>query len=221
MKSLILFLIVFSFNFLAISGAQELQEIKIRGSYYPGGPEEIENVANFYRMIGTLKEEETLADSSQTAHKLEYLGKERFKINKKSIIYCYEKILDEDRETAPVLDPNLRARMYDKEGNLLAEDTLRDKDPSRRDPFLRLTVVYLPYLNNGDVIIRIVRLKGEEEVLLYEREWGVYSHERLKEHDESYHALHGYGYAYKFYPKNQEIRLSDNTIYRVPFSCYM
>ena len=80
----------------------------------------------------------------------------------------------------------------------MAEDTLRDReDPATRDPFLRLTVAYLPYLRNGDVTIRIVRLEGEEEVILYERDDGVYSHERLKRHDQS--DLHGYGYAYRFY----------------------
>ena len=161
------------------STPKELQEIKIYGDYYPGGPEEIEDSERYYRERGFLKEGETLADKPQTAPMLEYLGKERFRIGKKSIIYCYEKILDEDRESAPVFDLNLRARMYDREGNLLAEDTLRDRDPTRRDPFLRLTVAYLPYLNNGDVIIRIVRLEGDEEVLVYEQD-GVYSHEPLK-----------------------------------------
>ena len=169
MKSLILFLFVFSFDSLAMSGfrsqPQELKEIKIYGSYYPGGLEEIERTERFYYEDGVLEEGETLADKPQLAHKLEYLGKERFRVSKKSIIYCYEKILDEDRESAPVFDPNLRARMYDQEGNLLAEDTLRDRDPTRRDPFLRLTVAYLPYLNNGDVTIRIVRLEGRRKYL--------------------------------------------------------
>ena len=112
------------------------------------------------------------------------------------MIYCYEKILDEDRESAIVFNPNLRARVYDREGNLLAEDTLRDGNPGR-NPFAKHIVAYLPYLRNGDVTIRIVRLEGEEEVILYERDDGVYSHERLKRHDQS--DLHGYGYAYRFY----------------------
>ena len=197
MKSLILFLFVFSFDSWAMSRKpKELQEIKIFGDYYPGGPEEIERSERYYRERGFLEEGETLADKPQLAHKLEYLGKERFRVGKKSMIFCYEKILDEAREAAIVFNPNLRARMYDREGNLLAEDTLRDDKPGL-DPFLRSTVAYLPYLRNGDVTIRIVRLKGEEEVILYERDDGVYSHERLKRHDQS--DLHGYGYAYRFY----------------------
>ena len=71
-----------------------------------------------------MKEGETLADSWQTAHMLEDLGKERFKNSR--VVYCHEKILDIDRESAIVFNPNLRARMYDREGNLLAEDILRD-----------------------------------------------------------------------------------------------
>ena len=205
MKSLILFLVVFSFDSLAVSGVQELQEIKIFGDYYAGDPKEIEDSERYYRERGFLEEGETLADKPQTAHMLENLGKERFRIGKKSMIYCYEKILDldEDRESAPVFNPDLRARMYDKEGNLLAEDVLRDGNPGR-SPFAKHTVAYLPYLKNGDVIIRIVRLEGEKEVLLYERT-GIYSHEILKEHDQS--DLHAYGYAYKFYPTNELIKI--------------
>ncbi len=227
MKSLILFLVVFSFDSWAMSWferePQELQEIKIYGDYHPGGPEEIEDTEQYWLKHGVLEEGDTLADSWQTAHFLEYLGKERFRTGIKSMIFCYEKILDEHRETATVIDPNLRARMYDQEGNLLAEDTLRDReDPATRDPFLRLTVAYLPYLRNGDVTIRIVRLVEDEEVILHEKDISFYSHERLKAHHwaDRNSIMHVYGTGYKFYPKGARIRTSANTIYRVPFSCY-
>ncbi len=208
MKSLILILVVFSFDSLAMSWfprePKELKEIKLSGSYYPGGQGEIERTERYYREHGRLKEGQTLADI-HLAHKLEYLGKERFRTGRdwKPIIYCYGEILDEDRETAPVIDPNLRARMYDQDGNLLAEDTLRDReDPATRDPFIRLTVAYLPYLKNGDVTIRIVRLKEEEEVILYEF-LGVRSHENLKAHDRTgwNSNIHVYGSGYKLYKK--------------------
>ncbi len=208
MKSLILFLVVFSFDSWAMSWferePQELQEIKIYGDYHPGGPEEIEDTEQYWLKHGVLEEGDTLADSWQTAHFLEYLGKERFRTGRdwKPIIYCYGEILDEDRELAPVIDPNLRARMYDPEGNLLAEDILRDRNPERKDPFLRSAVIYLPYLRNGDVTIRIVRLEGEEEILLYERDGdGIRSHENLKAHDQTgwNSNLHLYGAGYKLY----------------------
>ncbi|MDE0518995.1 MAG: hypothetical protein OXH36_05530 [Bdellovibrionales bacterium] len=206
MKSLILFLVVFSFNSLAMSWferePQEIQEIKIYGNYHPGGPEEIEDSERFYREHGRLEEGETLADIPGLVY--DYLGKERFRTgrNWKSIIYCYGEILDEDRELAPVIDPNLRARMYDQEGNLLAEDTLRDGKPELKDPFSRLTVTYLPYLRNGDVTIRIVRLEEDEEVLLYEF-LEIRSHETLKAHNRTgwNSNIHLYGTGYKFYRK--------------------
>ena len=204
MKSLILFLLVFSFDSLADSESQELQEIKFSGTYYTGGPKEIESYEKWWRAEGVLEEEETLADSWQTAHKLEYVGKERFNTRGKSIIYCYEKILDEDREKALVFNPDLKARMYDREGNLLAEDILRDSYPDRRNPLRKHVVAYLPYLKNGDVIIRIIRLEGEEEVLLDELP-GIHSHEILKGHDQADRNsnLHIYGHGYKFYPTNE------------------
>ncbi|MDE0118493.1 MAG: hypothetical protein OXM55_00605 [Bdellovibrionales bacterium] len=227
MKSLVLFLFVFSFDSWAMSWfrsePQELQEIKIYGNYHPGGPEEIEDSERYYREHGRLEEGETLADIPRFAHKMKYLGKERFRTGRdwKPITYCYEKILDEDREKATVIDPNLRARMYDKEGNLLAEDTLRDGNPERKDPFLRSAVAYLPYLRNGDVILRIVRLEGDEEVILYEF-LEIRSHETLKAHHwaDRNSNIHIYGSGYKFYPKGARIRTSIDPTYRVPFSCY-
>lgn len=49
MKSLILFLVVFFFDSLAVSGVQELQEIKIFGDYYSGDPKEIEHYEEYWR----------------------------------------------------------------------------------------------------------------------------------------------------------------------------
>ena len=222
MRSLILFLVVYSFDSWAMSWferePQELKEIKIYGKYYPGGPGEIERTERYYRRHGRLEEGETLADIPGLVY--DYLGKERFRYSR--MIFCYEKILDEHRETATVIDPNVRARMYDQEGNLLAEDILRDRKPERTDPFLRATVIYLPYLRNGDVTIRIVRLVEDEEVILHEKDISFYSHERLKAHHwaDRNSIMHVYGTGYKFYPKGAAIRTSADTIYRVPFSCY-
>ena len=222
MKSLILFFVFYSFNSLAMSWfigePRELLEMKIDGVYYPGGPEEIEYYEKLYREDGDIKDGETLADIPGIGY-YNY-GKERFRMNPKTGIFCYEKILDEDRETATVIDPNLRARIYDREGTLLAEDILRDReDPATRHPFIRLTVAYLPYLNNSDVILRIVRLKGEEEIVLYEIEdMDFYAHELLKERD-IYGRFPG-SYAHRFYAKGEGIRTSADTIYHFPFSCY-
>ena len=219
----VLLLFVYSFNSFAMSWfinePKELLEMKIDGTYYPGGPEEIEDYERYYRERGLLKEGETLADlPTRFAHKLKYLGKERFRMNGRSMTFCYEKIMDEDREKATVIDPNLRARIYDKEGNLLAEDILRDRKPESYHPFPASTVAYLPYLNNSDVILRIVRLKGEEEIVLYEIEdMDFYAHELLKERDLYRHLD---SKAHIFYAKGESIITSLGMIYRFPFSCY-
>ena len=169
---------------------KELREIRVSGTYYSGDPKEIKSIEEYYRERGTLKEGETLADIRQLAHKLEYLGKERFYTGSKgSFIYCYGKITDKHRESAVVFNLDLRARMYDREGNLLAEDILRDRNPGRH-PFATFAVAYLPYLNNGDVILRFVRLKGDKEIVLYELK-NLHSHEHLLEHERS---KNPYGY---------------------------
>ncbi|MDE0119395.1 MAG: hypothetical protein OXM55_05245 [Bdellovibrionales bacterium] len=69
-------------------------------------------------------------------------NKERFTTNRFNTVYCYEEILDEDREKAIVLNPNLRVRMYDREGNLLAGDALRDRGHGEHFPS-RSVVAYL------------------------------------------------------------------------------
>ena len=182
------FLSITSFSYLDktkeySNPTKELREIKVYGIYFSGDPKEIEDTEEYYRKRGTLKEGETLADSWQTAHKLEYLGKERFHISSTPMIYCYGKITDKHRESAVVFNPDLRARMYDRKGKLLAEDVLRDSHPGR-DRFAKLTVTYLPYLENGDVAIRFVRLEGDKEIVLRELE-GLFSHENLQEQERS------------------------------------
>ena len=179
----------FSFTSFFFNPTKELRETKVFGAYYSGDPKEIERSEEYYRERGTLKEGETLADSWQTAHKLEYLGKERFKTRLRPLIYCYGEIMDEDRESAVVFNPDLRARMYDRKGNLLAEDVLRDSSPGL-DQFLKRTVAYLPYLKNGDVILRFIRLEKGEEIVLRELK-GLHSHEYLLENERS---KNPYGY---------------------------
>ena len=175
---------------------KELLDIKVYGTYYSGDPKEIEDNEKYWRKEGVLKEGETLADSWQTAHFLEFLGKERFKTRLRPLIYCYGKIMDEDRESAVVFNPDLRARMYDREGNLLAEDVLRDRLPGRH-PFAKFTVAYLPYLKDGDVAIRFVQLEGDKEIVLRELK-GLRSYENFLKHRRNQNPLPG-GYSVRQY----------------------
>ena len=49
MRNFILFLFVFSFDSLAVSESQELQEIKILGDYHAEDPKEIEDSEKWWR----------------------------------------------------------------------------------------------------------------------------------------------------------------------------
>ena len=190
------FLSITSFYLDPTKELKELREIKVYGTYYSGDLKEIEDIEEYYRKRGVLKEGESLADIPYLAHKLVYLGKERLRIRSRPVIYCYGRISDEDRESAVVFNTDLRARMYDREGNLLAEDVLRDRIPGRH-PFAKFTAAYLPYFKNGDVVLRFVRLEKGEEIVFYELK-SLHSHEYLLEHERS---KDPYGYRLHKYNK--------------------
>jgi len=74
--------------------------------------------------------------------------------------YCYKKKKDKE----PFYKQNLRARLYDKDKKLLAEDVSRvswfDESPVRR------IVFYFPYFNIQSGEIKVVRLKeGGEDII--------------------------------------------------------
>ena len=77
--------------------------------------------------------------------------------------YCYEKTPDSKKE--PVINKNLRVRLYDMNKNVIAEDYLRvgyfDKEHN-----LYFTVSYVPYEKKGHYF-QIVRLEGEKEIILW------------------------------------------------------
>ena len=77
--------------------------------------------------------------------------------------YCYNETEEENKN--PVFNKNLRARLYDREGNLLSEDFLRWD--GRSIPKSQSVISYLPYRDEG-YKIHVVRLKGKREVILYD-----------------------------------------------------
>ena len=78
--------------------------------------------------------------------------------------YCYNETDENDKK--PVFRKNLKARLYDKEGNLLSEDFLRWG--GRTIPESQNVISYLPYHDNG-YKIRVVKLEGKKEVILNEK----------------------------------------------------
>ncbi|MCZ0932627.1 MAG: hypothetical protein OXJ52_05700 [Oligoflexia bacterium] len=84
--------------------------------------------------------------------------------------YCYD--INQDKES--IFNKNLKARLYDKEGNILAEDYLRcerDLDGTetchkRTSPSLN---IYLPYSKKA-YKVKVIKIDGEKEIVLNEQE---------------------------------------------------
>ena len=92
--------------------------------------------------------------------------------------YCYW--IKEDKES--VFRENLKARLYDKEGNVLAEDYLRcdrylDKTKTCHTYDQPSLNFYLPYSKKA-YKVKVVKKEGEEEIVLNELE--LFSYEEIK-----------------------------------------
>ena len=170
-----------------------LKEVIIYGDYSSENPNYVEELKKDYIENGYLKEGETFEEKYP-----EFLdrGEERFQFETTN--YCYNKTKEEDRNR-PMLNKNLRVRVYDKEGKMIYEDFVRllypedyDEDGRYSEAYLkqyennyhkptakdglsdssRLVIIYLPYYDNKEVKFNIVRLEGEKEIILSE---GVYA----------------------------------------------
>jgi len=119
----------------------------------------------------SLKVGETLEEALK--NRFSNVGKEGFDYSRYRE-YCYNETDREDKES--VLDKNVLARLYDREGRLLSEDFLRWR--WEFDLESQSIISYLPYHDEG-YKFRVVRLKGKRETVLYETE--IYTQEELRE----------------------------------------
>ena len=85
-------------------------------------------------------------------------------------VFCYNKV----KNKTPIFDKNLKSRLYDKEGKILAEDFIRSNGTDVR--------VYLPYHNNGE--LRLVKLKDGKEITFYTT--SLTAESKLKEYVDKY-----------------------------------
>ena len=175
---------------------KEIAEIFIYGHYAPKDPSRLERVKRSYIKRGWVDEGESFEEKYP-----EYLdnGDESFTFSGGN--YCYNKTKKKDKKSVPHHNLILKARLYDKKGNLLEEDFLRldfpedyDEEGRYSEEYLKKhyrsppggTVIpeeirdtpedgilelrsmeaYLPY-NKAGYEIRIVRLEGEKEVILF------------------------------------------------------
>ena len=137
---------------------KKLEEVVVSGVYAPGGEEAMEKLKKLF-----LEEEEELkaGETIEEAIRNRYPGQLEEHFTHSGMMYCYRKTIIK----APVSNRNLKARLYNGDGEILAEDFLRFSSPDPAD--VSFTVdAYLPYHDGGHEI-RIVRLEGTEEVVLH------------------------------------------------------
>ena len=131
---------------LSIFPDTELKQILIRGSYYPENPEEVKEIEEDYRKRGKLKEGEILQEKYSWMHDI---GKEKY--THTNVHHCYNVVKTTDRERC--YKDNFRVRIYDKEGQMIAEDCLRLQYPDKYDEEGKFSEEYLrkknaPYLGS-------------------------------------------------------------------------
>ena len=130
---------------------KELAEITIYGHYTPKNPKELENLKKklitnkrcdrksypYSRCESSLNKGETVEEAIKDRYA--HVGQESFTLSGGS--YCYNK--KKDKKSVPHHNLILKARLYDKKGNLLEEDFLRLEFPEDYDEEGRYTEYYL------------------------------------------------------------------------------
>ncbi len=154
-----------------------LRQIVLSGYYVPEDEKEFEKSEEHYRTWGYLEEGESFKESSLYGGE----GKERYGGKRK---YCHKETDPDDEGYTVIFNPNLRARLYDKEWNLLTEDYLRSSQPEMYTPFTWRVRSYVPYHPEA-YYLRVVRLVENKEVAVL-RETRVNTLKWLKSGGSSY-----------------------------------
>lgn len=139
----------------------ELKEIVVWGFYTQENEEEVRKVEDYLRAMGDLKE----GDSVRERFSHLRLGEERFVRSGQQ--FCRYATDEETKSKDPVIDPDLRVRLYDGNGHILSEDILRDKAPQNTEEtaYSWQIIAYVPYREKGHSL-RLVRLENGKEILL-------------------------------------------------------
>ena len=81
--------------------------------------------------------------------------------------FCDHITDEETKREYPTINPDLRVRLYDREGNVLSEDVPRDEFPKNTEEkaYEWQVIAHVPYHEEGDSL-RFVRLENGKEILL-------------------------------------------------------
>ena len=154
----------------------ELKEIIVWGFYTQESEEEVREVEDYLRAMGDLEE----GDSVRERFSHLRLGEERY--GRSGQKFCRYATDEETKRKDPVINPDLRVRLYDREGHILSEDILTDQAPQNtKRSFPQNTeetayhwqvIAYVPYNEKGHSL-RLVRLENGKEILLERLEFHI------------------------------------------------
>ena len=152
---------------------KELKEMIIWGFYTRENQEEIEEAEKMFRSRGFLKEGESVEEKFSHLE----LGKEKY--NRSGQLFCYEGKKEETKVESRIFNPNLKVQLYDKGGNLLSEDFLRDSNPknSTENSYEWSVISYVPYHKEGHDL-QVVRFEVDNKIILEKLEF--HSLEKLR-----------------------------------------
>lgn len=142
---------------------KDLEWVIIYGWYRTEDPERLKEAEEWYRQGGRTGKKLTKEEWESYLKRNPNIDESTEKIHFSQVFYCYNK-RNNDGDTLAAF-PYLKARLYDREGNILEEDFLRF-DPKYEDRSSWNFAVHIPYDKEG-YRLKTVKLKGKKEVKVF------------------------------------------------------
>ncbi len=142
----------------------ELKEIIVWGFYTRESEQEVQDAHDDLKWY--LKEGQSVVEKFPHLN----LGEEKY--NRSGQRFCDHVTDEETKKKYPIINPNLRVRLYDREGDVLSEDFARDEFPKNTDEmsYRWHVIAHVPYHEEGHSL-RLVRLEDGKEILLEQLEF--------------------------------------------------
>lgn len=133
---------------------KDLEWIVVYGWYLPENPKRLEETLEEFLSRSPLEEGETIEEKYSN---ILDIGDEQIRFS--GTRYCYNEV-DRRGKTMAVF-PYLKARLYDREGNILEEDFLRFRPDDNNDDYYHFNI-YIPYHKEG-YILKTLKIEGKKE----------------------------------------------------------